>query len=133
MLGLLSIGLPGKAISLALATVVLATSLAVVPVPASIPLIDDSTETASAHTQRSCTWEPTTVTTRTRSGGEWVTSTVTRWRQVCVNVSHTHWWERALIGGSSGYLCATVALPLGPGGAVAAGFACGALMGGVTG
>ena len=132
MLGLLSIGLPGKAISLALATVVLATSLAVVPVPASIPLIDDSTETASAHTQTSCTWEPTTVTTRTRSGGEWTTSTVTRWRRVCVNVSHLHWWERALVGGSAATLCAGVASPLSPAGMLVAAAACGALTGGVS-
>jgi len=44
MLGLLFVGLPRKTLTLALATVVLATSLAVIPVPASIPLVGDSTD-----------------------------------------------------------------------------------------
>ena len=86
----------------------------------------------SAHTQRSCSWTPYTVTTRARENGEWVSRTVTRWCQVCVSVSHTHWWERALIGGSAGWLCAGVALPAGGIGAAAAGAGCSALFGAIS-
>ncbi len=47
MLGLQ--GFPRKALSLALAAVMLATTLAVAPMPGWVPVVGDSTESASAH------------------------------------------------------------------------------------
>lgn len=144
MLGLLSIGLPKKAIALALAAVVMAATLAVAPVSTSVPVVRDvpiigdliaDGPSASAHVQQQCTTY-TTYSYPTRhsmqNGGQPVPIT----RTICISVAHTHprpWWKRALVGGSGGALCAGVAVPLGPGGMLAAGAICGGLMAGVSG
>jgi len=77
----------------------------VVPLPSAVLLVGDNTERADAHDKKSCRWVSYQVQTRARgSDGDWTTKAVTRYPWVCTK----HWWERALIGGSSGALCAGV-------------------------
>ena len=138
MLGLLSVGLPKKAIALALAAVVLATSLVLAPKPASVPLVDSlpavgdfitDNSSASAHRQQSC---HTYTTWRYYSGyGEsgWYQTTET----VCQDVPHTHqsWWRRVVLGVGAGLACGGFAAAA-TGGNVAAGIYVGAACSGAV-
>lgn len=116
MLGLLTVGLPQRAVALALAAVVLATTLAVVPVPASVPLVGDGSESASAHVQRQCeTYQTLSCTSRqARLNGSqpvWIT------RTRCWSVPHTHRsWQPWVLGGIAVMGCGAIGVASAPAG-----------------
>lgn len=86
MLGLLTVSLPKKALSLALATVMLATSLAVAPVPEWVPVVGDGNK-AQAHDAQTCWTEYHTVWIQNSDGRHYPHTYPVR---TCRSVAHTH-------------------------------------------
>ncbi len=147
MLSLLSFGLPKRAVALALAVVVVATTLAVALLPRSVPVVRDvpvggdlvaAGPKAGAHVVQQC-YTYTTYSYPTYQAQQHGAQPVARQVTRCYGVAHDHpppWWQRALIGGAAGLACGGVTT-VATGGNVAAGLyagaACGALIGGVSG
>ena len=72
----------------ALAVVMLATTLSVVPIPSEVPLVSGIVDVANAHPNRRCT---TTTTTEWRyDAGTGVATPRTVTRRSCRNVAHDH-------------------------------------------
>lgn len=146
MLSLLDIGLPKKAVALALAAAVLSATLVVAPVSVSVPIVRDvpvvgdlisGGPSASAHVQQECITYTTYVYPTYQSmkhGAQPVPTTVTR----CYSVAHEHprpWWQGAQLGAAAGLACGGVTTVATGGNVVAglyAGGACGALVGAVS-
>ena len=113
--------LPTKALARLLATLLLGTSLFVVPaatdMPGALSALDISP--ASAHTQQTCTTE----TVYTSNGGSFPVPTPVT---TCVNVEHGHFWRNLTIGLTAAVACGTFAVAAGPIG----GLGCSAVMAG---
>ena len=108
MLGVLSAGFPTRALSLAVAAAVLTTTLTIVPISSSVPVLGNSNDQADAHRRTNC-WQQQqgTVMRRARENGEWVTREVPRYVTVCINVEHSHWWRPVITTVTSWWACST--------------------------
>lgn len=131
MLGMLTVSFPKKAVALALAAIVLTTTLVVAPVSVSVPVVRDvpvigdliaGGPSASAHVQQECITYTTYVYPTYQSmqhGAQPVPTTVTR----CYSVAHTHQssWKPWVLGGIGLLGCGAIGV-----GNAAAGYLCGA-------
>jgi len=125
MLGLLTMGLSRKALSLTLAAVMLATTLAVAPIPEWVPVVGDGNR-AQAHDAQTCWTEYHTVWIQDSDGRHYPHSYPVR---TCRSVAHTHppppnypiWLQAGLTFGcaavsAAGFLaglaCVTVTAPI---------------------
>lgn len=111
-----------KPAALALATLALATALTVVP----LPLVGADVASVHAHDKQECFDEAVTTYPSGRNGPPVI---VTRPR--CVSVDHSHPVRGIIAGVGSAIGCGVLGSALGPGGALAAGAACGGFFGGL--
>ena len=91
----LTASLPTKALASVLAALLLSTTLAVaMPTQTELPSMLSAFDVAAAdaHPQRHCYGETVYVT----NGGSFPVATT---QTVCINVEHSHWWERAVYWG----------------------------------
>lgn len=120
MLSLLTIDQPRKAIGLALAAVVLSTTLVVTPLVEELPLVEEVpllgdliAGNASAHTQQEC-YQQAYVYYPNASGLGRPGERQIGYRTACYNVAHSHFWRNFAYGMLTGTGCAGAGILAGP-------------------